>query len=42
MVLRDALCLKLMETEDGQKYLDDCYRFTQTEPDRKTLREQFS
>ena len=41
MLVRDALCMKLSETEEGQKYLDDAWRFKQTKPDRQKLREQF-
>ena len=42
LLLRDALCLKFMETEEGQQHLDDCWRLQQTKPDREKLREQFN
>lgn len=38
---RDAFIYKLNQTEKGQEYLDNAYRLEQTEPDRKTLRDQF-
>jgi hypothetical protein len=38
---RDAFCLTLQETPDGKEYLDKAYRYTLTEPDIKSLREQF-
>jgi hypothetical protein len=38
MLFRDALCLKLQETEGGQNYLRDCWRFQQTEPDMEAIR----
>ena len=37
-LLRDAIVLKLKETEVGQKYLKDCYRYEQTEPDYEAIR----
>lgn len=39
---RDAFITKLNGSEAGRKYLDDAYRLTQTKPDRKRLRENFS
>lgn len=36
-LLRDAICLKLKETEEGRDYLADCWRFQQTEPDFKAI-----
>lgn len=41
-LLRDAFVMRLKETEDGRDYLERCWRYGQTEPDRKSLREQFS
>ena len=38
----DAAMLKLMETEGGREYLENCWYLEQVEPDRKRLREQFS
>ena len=38
-LLRDALVLRLRETEEGQNYLHDCWRFEQTEPDLTALRD---
>jgi len=28
-------------TEEGRKYLDDCYRMEQTKPDREALRRKY-
>lgn len=39
--LRDAVIWNHMQTEEGRKYLEDCYRMTQTKPDRERLREKF-
>ena len=39
--LRDAYIAGLNSTEDGRKYLDDCWRMEQTAPDRAKLRDQF-
>lgn len=33
LLLRDAFCLRMMETEEGKQYLKDCWRLNQTEPD---------
>ena len=38
---RDAFISKLEQTEKGLEYLDNAYRIEQTEPDRKSLRDQF-
>lgn len=38
---RDAFIDKLGQTEKGLEYLDNAYRIEQTEPDRKSLRDQF-
>lgn len=40
--LRDAVIYKLNSTEKGREYLENAWRITQTEPDRKKLREKFS
>ena len=37
-LLRDALILRLKETDKGQEYLKDCWRYQQTEPDIAALR----
>ena len=41
LLLRDAVVYNCSQTEDGRKYLDDCWRMEQTEPDRQGLREHF-
>ena len=41
LLLRDAFIYKQEQTEEGRKYLADCWRLEQTEPDRKKLRERF-
>ena len=38
---RDAFISRLSQSEKGLKYLDNAYRIEQTEPDRKSLRDQF-
>lgn len=38
---RDAFIYKLNQTEKGREYLDNAYRITLTEPDKKALREHF-
>jgi len=38
---RDAFIYRLDQTEKGREYLDNAYRIEQTEPDRKSLRDQF-
>lgn len=38
---RDAFISRLSQTEKGLEYLDNAYRIEQTEPDRKSLRDQF-
>ena len=38
---RDAFINMLSRTEAGQEYLDNAWRFEQTEPDRARLREKF-
>ena len=39
--LREAYIHYMNQTEEGRKYLADCYFFVQTEPDRAALRKQF-
>lgn len=38
---RDAWIAHLSETSEGREYLDNAWRLTQTEPDRKGLRSRF-
>ena len=38
---RDAYIQWLSRTEEGQKYLDKCWRMEQTSPDRAKLRKVF-
>lgn len=39
---RDAAIAELNKSEDGRNYLERCWLFEQTEPDRGALRKQFS
>ena len=39
---RDAYIFFLNQTEAGRKYLERCWRLSQTQPDRKRLREKFN
>lgn len=41
LYLRDAFIYKHSKTEEGRKYLNDCWRFSQTKPDKKALREKY-
>lgn len=38
---RDAVIFKLQQTEEGQEYLENAYRLTQTAPDIQKLRDRF-
>lgn len=38
---RDAFIYMMSRTEAGQEYLDNAWRFEQTEPDRSALRKKF-
>lgn len=38
---REAFIWTMAQTEEGLDYLNNAYRLSQTEPDRKSLREQF-
>lgn len=40
-LLRDAVIYGHSRTEEGRKYLADCWRFEQTEPDVEALREKY-
>ena len=42
VLARDAYVLRLKETEKGREYLEKCWRFKQTQPDKAALREQFN
>ncbi len=39
-ILRDAVIYKYMKTEEGQKYLERCWIYEQTKPERAKLREK--
>lgn len=39
MLVRDAQIHRLSKTEEGQKYLEDCWILRQTKPDKKKLRQ---
>ena len=40
LLLRDAVIHGHMQTEEGRKYLNNCWRITQTAPNRKKIREK--
>jgi hypothetical protein len=40
-ILRDAIIFNCSRTEAGKEYLEDCWRFRQTKPDRARLRQQY-
>lgn len=40
LFLRDAIIHKYMQSEEGIKYLENCWRIEQTEPNRESLREK--
>lgn len=39
--LREAMIFENSQTEEGRKYLKDCFRMEQTKPDREGLRGRF-
>jgi hypothetical protein len=39
--MREAYIYSLNQTEKGREYLYNCWRITQTKPDRQSLREKF-
>ncbi|WP_418688652.1 hypothetical protein [Agathobacter sp.] len=39
--MREAYIYSLNQTEKGREYLNNCWRITQTKPDRQSLREKF-
>ena len=38
--LREAYIYRMNQTKEGREYLANCWRMTQTKPDRKKLRKQ--
>jgi hypothetical protein len=40
LMLRDAVIYSYKQTEEGQKYLDKCWRMEQVKPDREGLRKK--
>jgi len=40
LLLRDAIIYRYMQTEEGRKYLDNCWRIEQTKPQREALRKK--
>jgi len=40
-LLRDALIYSYSQTDEGQKYLDKCWRIEQTDADVEALRKHF-
>jgi hypothetical protein len=42
MLIRDSYISKLRQSEEGREYLENCWLMKQTEPDRKTLRREFT
>lgn len=39
--LREAMIFENQQTEEGRKYLKDCWRIEQTKPDKENLRKKF-
>lgn len=39
--MREAFIYKMNQTEKGREYLENCWRISQTKPDRKKLREKY-
>ena len=39
--VQEAMIFENSQTEEGRKYLKDCFRMEQTKPDREGLRERF-
>lgn len=42
MLLRDAYIDMMRQSEEGREYLENCWLLNQTEPDRHTLRREFT
>lgn len=40
LYLRDSVIYKYMKTEEGRKYLENCWRVEQTKPDRQAIRKK--
>ncbi len=38
--VREAYIYERSKTEEGREYLENCWRISQTKPDRKALREK--
>nr|DAZ76380.1 MAG TPA: hypothetical protein [Caudoviricetes sp.] len=38
--MREAFISKMLETKEGQEYLENCWRLEQTKPDRQKIREK--
>ncbi len=41
ILLRDAIIFEAQKTAAGRKWLDMCWVYEQTKPDRKALRKKF-
>lgn len=41
LLLRDSVIYSYSKTIEGQEYLEKCYNFNQTKPDRENLRNKF-
>lgn len=39
--MREAFIHEMNQTKEGRKYLENCWRISQTEPERKAIREKF-
>ena len=39
--MREAFIHEMNQTEQGREYLENCWRISQTEPDRKAISEKF-
>lgn len=40
-LVREAFIYYTQQTKEGREYLENCWRMTQTKPDRQRLRENF-
>ena len=40
--MREAFVYEMNQTKDGREYLEKCWIISQTEPDRKAIREKFT
>lgn len=41
LLLRDAFIYRMEQTDEGKKYLKNCWRLEQTQPERGKLRKKF-